>query len=78
MSSAAPTKRQVHLVAHFPGVNSSTVWSAPAAGSQIDFASFRHFAQTAERGLFDYIFLAEGLRLREHGGLIHEIGRAHV
>lgn len=70
-STTAP--RQVHLVAHFPGVNSATVWSDPAAGSQIDFASFRHFAQTAERGLFDYVFLAEGLRLREHGGKIHDL-----
>ncbi|MBP1327057.1 FMN-dependent oxidoreductase (nitrilotriacetate monooxygenase family) [Leucobacter exalbidus] len=66
-------KRQVHLVAHFPGVNNLTVWNDPASGSQIDFASFRHFAQTAERGLFDYVFLAEGLRLREHGGEIHDL-----
>lgn len=65
-------KRQVRLVAHFPGVNSTTVWRDPNSGSQIDFASFRHFAQTAERGLFDYIFLAEGLRLREQGGKILE------
>lgn len=71
--STASQKRQVHLVAHFPGVNSATVWTDPAAGSQIDFASFRHFAATAERGLFDYIFLAEGLRLREHGGRIHDL-----
>ncbi|RGE20767.1 NtaA/DmoA family FMN-dependent monooxygenase [Leucobacter sp. wl10] len=68
-----PAQRQVHLVAHFPGVNSTTVWSDPESGSQIDFSSFRHFAQTAERGLFDYIFLAEGLRLREHGGRIHDL-----
>ena len=73
MSAASHPKRQVHLVAHFPGVNSSTVWSDPNSGSQIDFESFRHFAQTAERGLFDYVFLAEGLRLREHGGLIHDL-----
>jgi FMN-dependent oxidoreductase (nitrilotriacetate monooxygenase family) len=73
MSGHASGKRQVHLVAHFPGVNSTTVWSDPESGSQIDFASFRHFAQTAERGLFDYIFLAEGLRLREHGGRIHDL-----
>ncbi|MDR2257393.1 MAG: NtaA/DmoA family FMN-dependent monooxygenase [Arthrobacter sp.] len=65
--------RPVHLVAHFPGVNSSTVWSAPESGSQIDFASFKHFAQTAERGLFDYLFLAEGLRLREQNGKILEL-----
>lgn len=70
---AATAPRQVRLVAHFPGVNSATVWSDPAAGSQIDFASFRHFAQTAERGLFDYVFLAEGLRVREHGGEIHDL-----
>ncbi|MFV0434662.1 MAG: NtaA/DmoA family FMN-dependent monooxygenase [Leucobacter sp.] len=66
-------KRQVHLVAHFPGVNSQTVWSDAASGSHIAFDSFRRFAQTAERGLFDYVFLAEGLRLREHGGQIHDL-----
>ncbi|MEV5069025.1 NtaA/DmoA family FMN-dependent monooxygenase [Microbacterium sp. LMI12-1-1.1] len=65
--------RQIHLAAHFPGVNSTTVWTDPTAGSQIDFASFEHFAATAERGLFDYVFLAEGLRLREHKGRIHEL-----
>jgi len=66
-------KRQIHLAAHIPGVNNTTVWSAPDAGSQIDFDSFEHFAANAERGLFDYLFLAEGLRLREHKGLIHDL-----
>jgi alkanesulfonate monooxygenase SsuD/methylene tetrahydromethanopterin reductase-like flavin-dependent oxidoreductase (luciferase family) len=46
------------------------VWSDPRSGSQIEFASFEHMAHTAERGKFDFIFLAEGLRLREHAGLI--------
>ena len=32
-----------------------------------------HFAQNAERGLFDFLFLAEGLRLREHRGRIHDL-----
>jgi FMN-dependent oxidoreductase (nitrilotriacetate monooxygenase family) len=32
-----------------------------------------HFARTAERGLFDFLFLAEGLRLREHRGQIHDL-----
>jgi len=67
------TIKQVHLAAHFPGVNNTTVWSDPAAGSHIEFASFRHFAQTAERGKFDFFFLAEGLRLREQNGLIHDL-----
>ena len=61
--------KQIHLAAHFPGVNNTTVWSDPAAGSQIEFGSFRQFAQTAERGKFDFVFLAEGLRLREQNGL---------
>ena len=65
--------RQVHLAAHFPGVNNTTVWSDPASGSQIDFASFVHLARTAERGKFDFFFLAEGLRLREMKGRIHDL-----
>ena len=67
-----PTK-QIHLAAHFPGVNNTTVWSDPAAGSHIEFDSFAHFAQTAERGKFDFLFLAEGLRLREQNGQIYDL-----
>jgi FMN-dependent oxidoreductase (nitrilotriacetate monooxygenase family) len=65
--------RQIHLAAHFPGVNNTTVWSDPAAGSHIEFDSFRRFAQTAERAKFDFLFLAEGLRLREQNGLIYDL-----
>ncbi|MGK8524551.1 NtaA/DmoA family FMN-dependent monooxygenase [Nocardia asteroides] len=66
-------RKPIHLAAHFPGVNNTTVWSDPTSGSQIDFASFAHLARTAERGLFDFFFLAEGLRLREHRGRIHDL-----
>jgi FMN-dependent oxidoreductase (nitrilotriacetate monooxygenase family) len=65
--------KQIHLAAHFPGVNNTTVWSDPAAGSHIEFASFVHLAQTAERAKFDFFFLAEGLRLREQRGKIHDL-----
>ncbi|MDQ1011672.1 FMN-dependent oxidoreductase (nitrilotriacetate monooxygenase family) [Streptomyces sp. V4I23] len=68
-----PGRKQIHLAAHFPGVNSTTVWADPRSGSQIDFSSFEHLARTAERGLFDFFFLAEGLRLREHKGRIHDL-----
>jgi len=67
------SKRQVHLGAHFPGVNATTIWTRPESGSQIDPASFTHFARTAERGFMDLMFLAEGLRLREHAGRIHDL-----
>ncbi|MFF5285792.1 LLM class flavin-dependent oxidoreductase [Streptomyces sp. 62] len=67
------SRKQIHLAAHFPGVNSTTVWADPRSGSQIDFSSFEHLARTAERGLFDFFFLAEGLRLREHAGRIHDL-----
>ncbi|MFD7000690.1 NtaA/DmoA family FMN-dependent monooxygenase [Streptomyces mirabilis] len=66
-------RKRMHLAAHFPGVNSTTVWTDPRSKSQIDFASFEHLARTAERGLFDFFFLAEGLRLREHKGRIHDL-----
>ncbi|MEV1023291.1 NtaA/DmoA family FMN-dependent monooxygenase [Streptomyces sp. NPDC050264] len=65
--------KQIHLAAHFPGVNNTTVWSDPKAGSHIEFSSFAHFARTAERAKFDFLFLAEGLRLREQGGQIYDL-----
>jgi FMN-dependent oxidoreductase (nitrilotriacetate monooxygenase family) len=66
-------RKEIHLAAHFPGVNNTTVWSDPEAGSHIEFESFRRFAQTAERAKFDFLFLAEGLRLREQGGQIYDL-----
>ncbi|MGV9644138.1 NtaA/DmoA family FMN-dependent monooxygenase [Streptomyces sp. NPDC003514] len=71
-TSSKPLKR-IHLAAHFPGVNNTTVWSDPRAGSHIEFSSFAHFARTAERAKFDFLFLAEGLRLREQGGKIYDL-----
>jgi FMN-dependent oxidoreductase (nitrilotriacetate monooxygenase family) len=73
MTHVNHSKKQVHLAAHFPGVNNTTVWSDPASGSHIEFSSFVEFAQVAERGLFDFLFLAEGLRLREQGGKIYDL-----
>src|SRR6476646_10707383 len=65
--------KQIHIAAHFAGFNNTTVWSDPSSGSHIEFGSFVHFAQTAERGKFDFLFLAEGLRLREQGGKLYDL-----
>ncbi|MFF2251853.1 NtaA/DmoA family FMN-dependent monooxygenase [Streptomyces sp. NPDC058142] len=73
MTTTAGQRKHVHLAAHFPGVNNTTDWTDPLSRSQIDFASFEHLARTAERGLFDFFFLAEGLRLREHKGRVHDL-----
>ncbi len=67
------TRKQIHLGIHFPGVNNTTVWSDPDSGSQIDFDSFAHLATRAEAAKLDFFFLAEGLRLREHKGRIHDL-----
>ncbi|WP_134322570.1 NtaA/DmoA family FMN-dependent monooxygenase [Cumulibacter soli] len=67
------TRKQIILGAHFPGVNNTTVWQDPDSGSQIEFKSFKHMAESAERGKFDFLFLAEGLRLREQRGKIHDL-----
>ncbi len=66
-------RKQIHLGAHFPGVNNTTVWSDPASRSQIEFSSFEHLARRAEEAKLDFFFLAEGLRLREHKGQIHDL-----
>ena len=72
MPSSPSPQRRIHLAAHFPGVNNTTVWSDPSAGSHIEFSSFVKLAQTAERAKFDFFFLAEGLILRERLGLIFD------
>ncbi|MFD1815250.1 NtaA/DmoA family FMN-dependent monooxygenase [Rhodococcus gannanensis] len=72
------SKKQVILGAYLGGVNHHTAWWHPEAGSQIDFDSFEHTARTAERGKFDFFFLAEGLALRERAGQVFDqdiIGR---
>ncbi len=66
-------RRQIHLAAHFPGVNNTTIWRDAPAGSQIDFQSFVHLAQVAEAAKFDFFFLAEGQRMREHFGRLTEL-----
>jgi FMN-dependent oxidoreductase (nitrilotriacetate monooxygenase family) len=66
-------RKQVILAAYFPGVNNTTVWTDPESKSQIEFESFAYLAQTAERGKLDFFFLAEGLRLREQRGKIHDL-----
>ncbi|GAA1852380.1 NtaA/DmoA family FMN-dependent monooxygenase [Pseudonocardia ailaonensis] len=65
-------KKQVILGAYLGGVNHHTAWWHPEAGSQIDFSSFEHTARTAERGKFDFFFLAEGLALRERAGKVFD------
>ncbi|NIL77327.1 LLM class flavin-dependent oxidoreductase [Rhodococcus sp. B10] len=65
-----PSERPLHLFAFFPGTNPETLWSHPDAGSQIDVDSFREFASVAEQGLFDAVFLAEGLRIHESNGAV--------
>jgi FMN-dependent oxidoreductase (nitrilotriacetate monooxygenase family) len=66
------TRKQIILGAYLGGVNHHTLWSHPDAGSQIDFSSFEHTARTAERGKFDFFFLAEGLALRERDGQVFD------
>ena len=70
---STPSPKQMILAAYFPGVNNTTVWTDPRSKSQIDFDSFTHLATTAERGKLDFFFLAEGLRLREQRGKIHDL-----
>ncbi|MFD9433692.1 NtaA/DmoA family FMN-dependent monooxygenase [Streptomyces sp. NPDC060002] len=70
---ARPPGKHCHLAAYFPGADTATVWTGPDTKSPIEFSSFEHLARTAERGLFDFFLLAEGLRPREHQGRIHDV-----
>jgi FMN-dependent oxidoreductase (nitrilotriacetate monooxygenase family) len=65
-------KRWLHLGALYAGNNPSTVWRHPDSRSQMDFSSFEELTLTAERGKFDFLFLAERLGIREHKGKVLE------
>ncbi|MDX3486215.1 MULTISPECIES: NtaA/DmoA family FMN-dependent monooxygenase [Streptomyces] len=65
--------RQIHLAAQLPGIHNVTVWSDPRSESQIAIDSFVRLARTVERGKFDFFFLAEGLRMREHKGQVYDL-----
>ncbi|MEU8745519.1 LLM class flavin-dependent oxidoreductase [Streptomyces parvulus] len=67
-----PRNRTMHLAVLFPGARGTSVRDDPGAGSQIEFAAFEHLARTAERGLFDFLLLADELRPREHGDHVHD------
>ncbi|MFJ7241382.1 LLM class flavin-dependent oxidoreductase [Streptomyces olivaceus] len=74
----------MHLAVHLSAVDDTTVRTDtvrtgtvrtdPRSGSRSpsDFASFERLARTAERGLFDFLLLDEGLRLPEQRGRIRD------
>jgi alkanesulfonate monooxygenase SsuD/methylene tetrahydromethanopterin reductase-like flavin-dependent oxidoreductase (luciferase family) len=69
---STPARRRVHLGAFYPNDHHHTLWGHPDAGSQIDYSAFRHFTTSAERGIFDFVFLAEANWLQEHRGAVVE------
>ena len=66
-------RRQVILAAHFPGVNNTTVWSDPAAGSQIDFDSFVHLAAGRRAGPVRLLLPGRGPAPARAAGHIHDL-----
>lgn len=68
--------RAMHLAAFFQGVSNSARWRDPSHGDQISFDTFVRFVRRLEEAHFDAFFLAEGLRVREHGDRFLEIGVA--
>ena len=69
---ADPPQRLVHLGSFYPNDHHHTLLGHPDAGSPIEFAAFAEFAAGAERGKFDFVFLAEANWLQEHRGAVVE------
>ncbi|MFD8781905.1 LLM class flavin-dependent oxidoreductase [Kitasatospora sp. NPDC059599] len=69
-------RRRLHLGVLFPVNPTTTVWKGGRQGSQIDFDAIARLARTAERGRFDYLLLADDLRMPERNGEVTEIGVA--
>ena len=62
------TKKQLHIGAFLQGVGHTIAWRHPDHAKFTEFETYVRFAQTAERGKFDFIFFGEGLVVREHQG----------
>jgi N-acetyl-S-(2-succino)cysteine monooxygenase len=69
MSSRKHLRRNhLHLGVFLQGVGHTIAWRHPEHAKFTEFETYVKFAQTAERGLFDFIFFGEGLMVREHRG----------
>jgi N-acetyl-S-(2-succino)cysteine monooxygenase len=71
-----PASKQLHIGVFFQGVGHTIAWRHPEHAPHDQFATYVRFAQTAERGLLDFIFFGEGLVVREHrerfyGGIVN-------
>lgn len=60
--------RHIHIGVFFQGVGHTIAWRHPDHAPHDAFETYVRFAQTAERGLLDFIFFGEGLVVREHQG----------
>ncbi len=60
------SKKQLHIGIFLQGVGHSIAWRDPEHAKFTEFETYVRFAQTAERGLIDFIFFGEGLVVREH------------
>jgi alkanesulfonate monooxygenase len=58
--------KQIHFGVFFQSVGYGVVWRHPDYAKTDDFDTYVRFAQSAERGLLDFIFFGEGLVVREH------------
>ena len=61
-------KKHLHLGVFLQGVGHTIAWRHPDHAKFTEFETYVRFAQTAERGKFDFIFFGEGLVVREHQG----------
>ncbi|ARV62661.1 nitrilotriacetate monooxygenase [Nostocales cyanobacterium HT-58-2] len=76
------TKKKLRLGAFLPGTGHHVAaWRHPNAQADggLNFQHYRRIAQTAERGKFDMIFLADGVAVRERGQGTETLSRSgHV
>ncbi|MBD2095771.1 LLM class flavin-dependent oxidoreductase [Trichocoleus sp. FACHB-591] len=72
-------KRQLRLGAFLPGSGHHVAsWRHPEAQADggLNFQHYKQIAQTAERGKFDMLFLADGVAVRDRGQTPEELSRS--
>lgn len=58
--------RSMHLAGYLPFFTNAALWRNPRHADPLDYDSYVAYVRKLEAAKFDFIFLAEGLRIREY------------
>lgn len=65
--------RSMHLAGYLPFFTNAALWRNESHADPLDFTGYAEYVRRLEDAKFDFIFLAEGLRIREYNGEVVDV-----